>query len=155
MIPALVADCAPSARYTADKPAAEQVQPPAPSRAVAPRQLERAVNSYLGTPYRFGGSDRRGFDCSGFVQTIYREVYGRTLPRTSSRMFEAARPVTLNAARPGDLVFFRNNFGPIDHVGIYMGGGKFAHSSNANGVIYSSLNEPYYSRRFAGIRRVL
>jgi cell wall-associated NlpC family hydrolase len=109
----------------------------------------------MGVPYRYGGTDRNGFDCSGFASAVYREVYGIQLKRTSGAMWKQGVPVALSAARPGDLVFFRGGaFSTIDHVGIYMGGNRFAHSSTKYGVVYADLGETYYSRRFAGIRRM-
>jgi cell wall-associated NlpC family hydrolase len=117
--------------------------------------LEEVITSYLGTPYKWGGTTPAGFDCSGFVLAVYREVYEITLPRTSAKMWKRGRKIPINAARPGDLVFFKGgSFGTIDHVGIYMGNNRFAHSSTSSGVIYSGLNETYYARRFAGVRRM-
>jgi cell wall-associated NlpC family hydrolase len=110
----------------------------------------------MGVPYRYGGTDRNGFDCSGFASAVYRDAYGIQLKRTSGAMWKQGVPVALSAARPGDLVFFRGGaFSTIDHVGIYMGGNRFAHSSTKYGVVYADLGETYYSRRFAGIRRML
>jgi cell wall-associated NlpC family hydrolase len=86
---------------------------------------------------------------------IYREVYGRGLPRTSAQMWEAGRPVSRSAARPGDLVFFRNRGRHIDHVGIYLGNNRFAHASTSRGVVYDDLTSAYYAQRFAGIRRMM
>jgi cell wall-associated NlpC family hydrolase len=114
------------------------------------------VNAYIGVPYRYGGTSRNGFDCSGFVGAVYREVYGVSLRRTSGAMWKEGVSVPLSAARPGDLVFFRGgSFGAIDHVGIYMGGNRFAHASTTGGVMYSSLKETYHAKRFAGVRRML
>jgi len=122
----------------------------------APRRLEQVVSSYIGVPYKYGGTTPSGFDCSGFASAVYREAYGIQLKRTSSAMWKDGSPVAISAARPGDLVFFKSGtFGAIDHVGIYMGGDRFAHSSTKYGVIYSNLGETYYVKRFAGIRRML
>ncbi|MDR2694554.1 MAG: C40 family peptidase [Chitinispirillales bacterium] len=119
------------------------------------QRLRQVINAYMGVPYRYGGTTRRGFDCSGFVSAVYNEVYGIPLKRTSGAMWKDGTPVALSAARPGDLVFFKGGtFGTIDHVGIYMGLTRFAHSSTTSGVIYSNLKETYYARRFAGIRRM-
>jgi len=120
------------------------------------QRLEYVVNSYIGVPYKYGGTTNSGFDCSGFVSAVYREVYGVTLGRTSGQMWKVGKPVALTAARPGDLVFFRGGaFSMIDHVGIYMGNNRFAHASSTAGVMYSRLGETYHARRFAGVRRML
>jgi cell wall-associated NlpC family hydrolase len=175
---ALLAGCTPSVRYTRAQPQQLQaggggggrhqeqaqssqsnmVQEDSRPKKPAPGQnaLEQIANSYLGVPYRYGGMSRSGLDCSGFVTLVFREVYDKALPRSSSKMWKAGVPVSLSAARPGDLVFFRGgSFGTIDHVGIYMGKNRFIHASISSGVTYSNLSDSYYSRRFAGIRRVL
>jgi len=162
--------CAPAVRYASDQSlnsqsvnqkarqrgAKEQKPQRKHAKKVSQSKLEEIAASYLGSPYRYGGTDRNGFDCSGFTLTVYKEVYGIDLPRTSSDMWKAGRQVALSAARPGDLVFFKgNNFGAIGHVGIFLGGRRFIHSAASSGVIYSDLNETYYSRRFVGVRRML
>ncbi len=119
------------------------------------KRLERVVNSYLGVPYKHGGTTRSGFDCSGFTAAVYNEVYGIRLKRTTDAMWKEGVPVSLSAARPGDLVFFKgSSFGTIGHVGIYMGRTRFVHSASSSGVIYSNLKETYYARRFVGVRRM-
>jgi murein DD-endopeptidase / murein LD-carboxypeptidase len=119
------------------------------------QRLELVINSYLGVPYRYGGTTRNGFDCSGFTSAVYREVYGIELNRTSGAMWKDGAPVSLSSARPGDLVFFKGGrLGRINHVGIYVGGNRFAHSSTSSGVVYNSLQEDYYAKRFAGVRRM-
>jgi len=114
----------------------------------------QVINSWIGTPYKFGGESRTGADCSGFVKAVYSEVYGIALPRTSEAMLEASQGINPDQLRPGDLVFFeisRKNF----HVGIYTGGRRFAHASEKKGVIISSLDEPYYVRTFIKAGRIL
>lgn len=105
---------------------------------------------WLGTRYRFGGMSYEGIDCSGFVLQILNEVYGvQQFPRNSAEMFRVTDPVNKDDLQEGDLVFFRTGRGRgISHVGIYIGEGKFVHSSTSSGVIISSLSESYYVSRF-------
>ncbi len=111
--------------------------------------LMREVASWAGTPYRYGGSSRSGADCSGFVWTVYRSVYGKSLPRTTGAIARETRRIRQHRLREGDLVFFRTSGRKLSHVGIYLGNGHFAHVSSSRGFIINELNEPYYARRFA------
>ena len=98
---------------------------------------------------------RSGVDCSGFICLVFKELNGARLPRSSGKLWKLGRVVSPQEARPGDVVFFRGGlFGTINHVGIYMGDNSFIHASSSNGVIYSALDDQYYKKRFAGIRRV-
>lgn len=93
---------------------------------------------YLGTPYKYGGtSPQTGFDCSGFVQYVYRQA-GITLPRTSMTQQQIGRRVSMNALLPGDLVFRGY---PAYHVGIYVGNGQAIHSPHTGAVVsYQSIS---------------
>lgn len=112
---------------------------------------------YLGTPYRYGGSGPAGFDCSGFAGYVFKQ-YGYSLPRSAVDIYGLGVAVDKANLRQGDLVFFK---GPrsscIDHVGIYVANNQFIHSSStrSGGVIYSSLNGPYYGQYYVGAKRVL
>ena len=105
---------------------------------------------WLGTPHRMGGSTKRGVDCSGFVAIVFREVYGKQLSRSSADMLKYnCKKVGRSKLQEGDLVFFRTGGGSKktpNHVGIYLKNGKFIHTSTSNGVMVSSLSEPYYTR---------
>lgn len=119
--------------------------------------LMRAVG-LIGTPYRFGGtSPAQGFDCSGFTSYIYRETLGVSLPRTANDQFRGAgSPVPKTALAAGDLVFFRQGRGRIDHVGIYVGEGRFIHAPSRGGrVRIDLLSAPHWTRTFQGARRLL
>ena len=110
--------------------------------------LYEAVNSWLGVPYRYGGTDRNGIDCSAFVGRIYKDVYGITLHRTANDMLRDVRLVGRNQLKEGDILFFTNSNGKVSHVGIYLKDGLFAHSSTSNGVSVSRVDDTYWSKHF-------
>lgn len=119
------------------------------------RKLVETASGWIGTPYRYGSSSKKGTDCSGFVTRVYREVYGISLSRSSHSMFQDVKRVKKDKMRTGDLVFFRRGpKSPIYHVGIYLKNNKFIHSATSGGVMVSSLKEPYYSRNFYAAGRV-
>lgn len=112
-------------------------------------QLAETVARWIGTPYRYGRSSRKGTDCSGFVSSVYREVYGIKLSRSSNSMFRDVKRIKKNEMQTGDLVFFRRSpKQPIFHVGIYLKNNKFIHSASNGGVMVSSLKEPFYRNYF-------
>jgi lipoprotein Spr len=117
-------------------------------------KLKDIVDSYKGIPYRRGGTTRKGLDCSGFVWRVYTELGYEDFKRTSSaKMYKLGKKVSRRKAQPGDLVFFKRWL-RINHVGIYMGNNEFIHVSSKKGVIYTSLDDEYFNRKFFGIRRI-
>ncbi len=116
-------------------------------------KLRKVAESYLGTPYRFGGQSHSGIDCSGFVGKVFQEALGVTLPRNSAFIARKGREVSRKKLQMGDLVFFRG-FLFIDHVGIYMGDGYFIHSQSGIGVTYTLLNSAYFDSHFAVAKRL-
>lgn len=118
------------------------------------KSLLQTVIDWVGTPYRYGASSRYGTDCSGFVTRVFQQVYGITLQRSSRSMFTRVQRVAKTAMQPGDLVFFKHRGGAIYHVGIYLKGGKFAHSACNGGVMVSSLSQPYYQHNFYAAGRM-
>ena len=115
-------------------------------------KLWQAFERYKGTPYQYGGTTGRGFDCSGFITTAYREGLGQQLPRTTSQMLRYGDVVQPRDVKPGDIVFFRIA-GKDQHAGIYMGDNRFIHASTSSGVIMSELNGYYWKDRFSSARR--
>lgn len=120
------------------------------------RRLIEGARSWLGTPYRYGGTDRDGVDCSGFVQRLFADVAAVSLPRNSAKQAEDCRPVARNVLQPGDLVFFNGSRvgGGIGHVGLYVGDQRMIHASTSRGVIVSDINADYYACRYCGGGRV-
>jgi cell wall-associated NlpC family hydrolase len=112
------------------------------------------AHAFTGTAYRPGGADANGFDCSGFVQFLYGRQ-GIRLPRTAADQFGAGAKVAARRIAPGDLVFFRTAGRRVSHVGVALGDGTFLHAPNVGSrVRMDRLEAPYWSRRFAGARRV-
>ena len=111
-------------------------------------KLNGAVNKLIGTPYRFGGDSERGLDCSAFTRRVYRSQ-NVELPRNSREQARVSTGVAYSSVRTGDLIFFDTSInGSISHVGVFLGGGTFAHASSSKGVTKSSLKEKYYAKRF-------
>ncbi|MBX3747983.1 MAG: C40 family peptidase [Verrucomicrobiae bacterium] len=116
---------------------------------------EREVERWMGTPYRWGGDTQRGVDCSGFVQQVHFRVSGVRLPRTTAEQFKVGTAVARRELRPGDLVFFETTGRGVSHVGLSLGGDRFAHASQSRGVVVAGLGEAYWTQRYLGARRVV
>jgi cell wall-associated NlpC family hydrolase len=116
----------------------------------------RFAKTFLGTPYRSGGTSYRGVDCSGLVFVVYRE-FEIPLPRTSLDQSRTGEAVQLSALKPADLVFFKTSKrSSVTHVGVYAGGGKFVHASTGDRKVrMDDLDDSYYRKRFIGGRRVM
>ncbi len=110
--------------------------------------LYDAIQSWIGTPYRYGGTTKAGIDCSGFVGNIYQEVYNKKLQRVANDMQQDCTLISRSELKEGDLVFFTNSKGRVSHVGIYLKNDIFAHSSTSSGVIISRLGDSYWSKHF-------
>ncbi len=114
----------------------------------ADTNLLKEIDSWLGVPYKYGGKDKSGTDCSGMVYSIYNNVYGFSLNRSSYDIIQNVIKVPIEEAKFGDIVFFKINKNRVSHVGIYLGDKKFVHASTQLGVRIDSLGMPYYKDRF-------
>lgn len=113
------------------------------------------AEKYLGTPYVWGGTTTRGFDCSGFVQYVYREC-GYTINRTAAAIYNEGTYVDKSELQVGDAICFASHTESIGHVGIYIGNGQFIHASSGAGqVIISDLDMTYYASHYVGARHIV
>ena len=111
---------------------------------------------FLGVPYKWGGnSAETGFDCSGFVRSMYQQTIGLLLPRKAEQQAAATEQIAKTDLQPGDLVFFNTMRRAFSHVGIYIGNGKFIHAPRAGSEVrVDSMARSYWQNRFDGARRV-
>ena len=113
------------------------------------------IESWYGVPYRLGGNDRKGVDCSAFSQSFIAALYGLNISRTSREQFADCKRIKKDELEEGDLVFFYTQKRKvISHVGVYLRNNKFVHASASSGVTISDLGDPYFAKRFVGAGRV-
>lgn len=119
-------------------------------------ELLSSAMGFLGVAYRFGGTSPTGFDCSGFMQYIFRKAYAVNLPRTSAQQATVGTAVSRENLQAGDMVFFRTaGGGRISHVGMYVGNNRFIHAPRTGKRIeITSLSNQYWHSKYAFARRV-
>ncbi|MBF8458006.1 C40 family peptidase [Kaistella sp. G5-32] len=120
----------------------------------------KEAESYLGTPYRYGGMTRSGIDCSAFVLSVFGAVTGMSLPRVAASQAQEGEKINKEDLQKGDLVFFSHGRGKISHVGIVEnvtadGQVTFIHSATSKGVMISSLDDSYWGPKFRFAKRVM
>ena len=119
---------------------------PAPSTDVI-----QTARAQIGTPYKWGGTSPGGFDCSGFLQFVY-QAEDIQIPRTVSDIWNYGTPVEQPSV--GDLIFFETYKPGPSHAGIYLGDGKFIHAGESRGVEISEMDNPYWSPKYLGAKRI-
>lgn len=112
------------------------------------------IDSWLGSPYKYGGTTREGTDCSGMVLSIYKKLYNIDTKRSAHELWQQSSAIKKDQLKSGDLVFFKINKKQVSHVGIYISNGYFVHASTSRGVVLDHLDSQYYSERFATGGRV-
>ena len=117
--------------------------------------LTHEINRWSKVRYRRGGLGVKGVDCSGFTLKVFEKALSIELPHSASAQSKLGERVKKDSLEFGDLLFFTNKRKRVNHVGIYLRDGTFAHSKRGVGVGLDSLSEHYYTRRFAGARRVI
>lgn len=140
------------------KPAESKSEPPLIASRPGEKDMggivARTAERFVGIPYQWGGNTVvDGLDCSGFVRAVY-NLCGVNIPRTSREQFKTGTSVTLTDLRDGDLVFFGTSEQSINHVGIYVGGGRFVHAPRrGEDIKITPVSEPYFTKRFIGAKR--
>lgn len=122
--------------------------------AVSNFTLFKFIDDWWSTKYRFGGSSKKGIDCSGLTGLLLSSVYAVALPRTAREQYAKSTKILRNQLSEGDLVFF-NTRGGVSHVGVYLNNNYFVHASVGSGVTISSLNDPYYNNKYIGAGRMM
>nr|WP_295974426.1 C40 family peptidase [uncultured Bacillus sp.] len=127
-----------------------------PVSAASYQEVTSFAQSYIGVPYRTGGTTPAGFDCSGYTSFVYRN-FGIELPRTSSDQYNVGTKVTKADLKTGDLVFFHSTYSKpgITHVGIYLDNNQFISATSSNGIKVDSLSSSYWGPKYYGATRVL
>lgn len=138
------------------RPSSGKLQPEQKKAPGFADDIEKEARRWLGTPYRYGGKDRSGTDCSGMVMSVFEIAAGIKLPRDSRAQREWCPKIEKSKLRKGDLVFFssKTGGGNVSHVGIYIADGDFIHASTSRGVIISNLSDKYYDQHYHSAGRV-
>ncbi|MCM3088095.1 NlpC/P60 family protein [Bhargavaea ginsengi] len=132
-----------------------QIEAEAASVKTTESQLMNIADDYIGVPYKWGGTTTSGFDCSGYIQYVFKKA-GVSVPRTTSQMAATGTAVSKSNLQVGDLVFFNTSGRGISHAGIYAGNNNFIHASSSRGVMITSLSDPYYwGSKYVTARRVV
>jgi cell wall-associated NlpC family hydrolase len=116
------------------------------------QKMLQVHQQWQGTPYRLGGTNKAGVDCSAFVQHLYIDVYSKTLPRTTELQLSQGTAVSLSQAQTGDLIFFKTSY-KMRHVGVVYDQNSFLHASTSKGVIFSRIDNVYWAPRIIAIKR--
>ena len=156
-LPLLLAACGGDQRVRDAAPAARHWGSAAPSDPAAANAVLMRAISLVGTPYRYGGNTPEGgFDCSGLVHYVFRDMLELRLPRTSRALAGYQGPrIAPERLAPSDLVFFGSG-GEVSHVGIYVGDGRFVHAPSTGGTVrLDRLDGAYWRNHYSGAKRVL
>lgn len=124
-----------------------------PAEEVRNTKMFEFIDDWYGTPYRLGGTTKKGVDCSAFSQFLFATVYGFSIPRTAREQYNLTTRISRTELKEGDLIFF-NTRGGISHVGIYLQNNKFVHASTSGGVMISDVFEEYWAKKFVGVGRL-
>lgn len=113
------------------------------------------IDDWMGVPYKYGGKDKNGIDCSGFTGLLYKEVYNKNISGPTSTLIELTNIIPESELKEGDMVFFQiEKKGKVSHVGVYLQNNKFVHATTKKGVMINDLSETYYKQHYFKSGRV-
>lgn len=119
-----------------------------PESDIKNEKLYQFIDDWYAVPYKYGGKDKKGIDCSGFTGVLCSTIYNKKVSPSSRAIYEETTRINTSDLKEGDLVFFIINGKSVSHVGVYLQHNKFVHASTHKGVIISDLDEPYYKKYF-------
>ena len=149
-----------NARAQTNEPAPQEPAPTVLSKfqQFTSRASELAISALgmVGIRYKYGGTTpESGLDCSGLVRYVFKEAWGKNLPRTAQEISQVGQKIDTKDLQPGDLVFYNTLRRSFSHVGIYLGDNKFIHSPSGGGEVrVESMDVGYWKSRFNGARRI-
>jgi murein DD-endopeptidase / murein LD-carboxypeptidase len=117
-------------------------------------KLYSFIDEWYGVPYKYGGKDKKGIDCSNFASNLYDHIYNKSLSGSSASIFNQCKTITLKDLKEGDLLFFKIEKESISHIGVYLQNNKFVHATTKKGVMIDDLNEVYYKKYFYKAGRI-
>ena len=118
-------------------------------------RLYEFIDDWMGTPYRFGGQDKSGVDCSGLAQLLEAQVFGVDIPRSTGQQINVIKRKYEEELVEGDLIFFDYDGKKFSHVGVYLQNGYFVHASSSKGVTITRLHDPFIYKYFSRCGSVL
>ncbi|KWU54537.1 endopeptidase [Priestia megaterium] len=137
---------------SATAPSPSKPVPPSNASTSSASKLINTGKKYIGVKYVWGGTTPSGFDCSGFLDYVYKEALGIKLPRTVADIYKVG--VSVKSPSVGDLVFFETYKPGPSHAGIYLGNGQFLQAGSSTGVTISSMSNSYWSQRYLGAKKI-
>ncbi len=111
-------------------------------------KLYSFIDEWYGVPYKYGGKNKNGIDCSNFTSTLYLTIYNKSVSGSSSSIYDQCKTISKNNLEEGDLVFFKIDGDKISHVGVYLQNNKFVHATTKKGVMINDLDEAYYKKYY-------
>ena len=121
---------------------------------ISNQNLYGFIDEWYGTPYQYGGKNKSGVDCSGFISILYKQVFEKEVNGSASSIYDQCEKIQKNNLKEGDLVFFKIDSKEISHAGVYLANNKFAHATTKAGIMIDDLNEDYYRKYFEGCGRI-
>lgn len=144
----------PAAEVKNDNRALLSLKTGIPEKDMGNKKLFHFIGEWYGVPYKFGGCEKNGVDCSCFANLLFKDVYGVKLERSSRDIYKMCDKIKTGELKEGDFVFFKMNSKDITHVGVYLSNNKFVHASTSKGVMVNDLNDTYYKKYFYSAGRL-